>query len=95
MSVAAVAVEHRTRRPDQRLAPVDGPLGGRPQRPVDDPAAPVGAFVAVEVERGRIAHFLPTSFFMPSSSIRIGRPDSLSAWPWPVWWMSNTDWIAA
>ena len=25
--------------------------------------------------------------FIWSSVTRIGRPDSLSAWPWPFWWM--------
>ncbi len=35
------------------------------------------------------------SVFMPSSCMRIGRPDSLSALPCPFWWTSNTDWMAA
>ena len=37
----------------------------------------------------------PIDAFMPSRSIRTGTPDSVMACPWPVWWISNTDWMAA
>ena len=33
--------------------------------------------------------------FISSRFTSTGHPPTLSALPWPVWWMSNTDWIAA
>ena len=50
---------------------------------------------AMQAGRARRRYCLPISPFISLSCIRIGRPDSLSAWPCPFWWISNTDWIAA